>query len=111
MLSTAMEPVPVTDWSRLGWDGAGAALAVGIRLQDAWAFCFAGTFCSAPPVICCNSVTLSLSALREKVNRGAWKFAMLRFPLTLVEPRDAAKFIRFTEFCENCMFALRTFSG
>ena len=32
---------------------------------------------------------------------------MLRLPLALVDPSDAARFVRFTEFCVNCMFALR----
>ena len=34
----------------------------------------------------CSSETLSLSAARAKVSRGAWKLAMLRFPVALVEP-------------------------
>src|SRR5271157_4387969 len=110
MLPTAIEPVPVALWSRLGWAGVGAALALGIRLQDASAFFLAGAFCS-PPVICCSSVTLILSALSAKVSLGAWKFAMLRFPLAFVEPSDAARLVRFTEFCVNCMLALRTCSG
>src|SRR5208283_195873 len=111
MLPTAMVPLPVALCSRLGCDAAGAALALGTRLQDASAFFLDGAFCSEPPVICSNSATLSLSAVSAKVSLGAWKFATLRLPLALVEPSDAARFVRFTEFCVNCMLALRTCSG
>src|SRR5208337_2855879 len=112
MLPAATEPEPVALCSRLGCaaDG-GAALALGMRLQDASAFFFAGAFFSEPPVICSNSVTFILSTVSAKVNLGAWKFAMLKFPPALVEPSDAARFVRFTEFCVNCMFMLRTCNG
>ena len=106
-----MEPVPVALCSRLGWAAAGDALALGTRLQDASAFFFAGAFCSEPLVICCSSVTLILSALNAKVSRGAWKFAMLRFPPAFVEPSDAARLVKFTEFCVNCKFAFLTCKG
>src|SRR5271165_6122577 len=103
MLPTAMEPEPVAACSRLGCDGAGVALALGIRLQDASAFFLAGAFCSEPPVICSSSATLILSAFSAKASRGAGTFAMLRLPFALVEPSDAARLERFTEFCVNCM--------
>src|SRR5208337_503319 len=111
MLPTAMVPLPVALCSRLGCDTVGAALALGTKLQDASAFFLAGAFCSDPPVICSNSATLILSAVSAKVSLGAWKFAMLRLPPALVEPRDAAKFVRLTEFCVNCMLALRICNG
>src|SRR5271165_6318806 len=105
MLPTAMEPVPVALCSRLGCAAdAGEALALEMRLQDASALFFAGALCSEPPVICSSSVTLSLSAVNAKVSLGAWKFAMPRLPLALVDPSEAARFVRFTEFCVNCMF-------
>src|SRR5271167_815544 len=111
MLPTARVPLPVALSSRLGCAGAGAALSLGTRLQDASAFFLGGAFCSEPPVICCSSATLSLSAVSAKVSLGAWKFAMPRLPLALVEPSVAARFVRFIEFCVNCMLALRTCSG
>ncbi len=62
----------------------GRASAVGTRLHDAWDF-FTGA--GVPDAISfCSSVTLILSAAKAKVSRGAWKLAMLRFPVALVEP-------------------------
>src|SRR5271166_8282 len=110
MLPAAMVPLPVAVCNRLGCAGAGAALARGSKLQEASAFFFAGAG-SGATVIFCSSATLILSALSAKVNRGAWKLAMLRLPLALVEPSDRARFPRLTEFCVNCMLALRTCNG
>ena len=95
-----------------GLAAAGAASAVGTRLHDASRSSLRGAFCGAePPVIFFSSVTFSLSAVSAKVSCGAWKLAMLRLPLALVEPSEAARLVRFTEFCVNCRFALRMFSG
>src|ERR1019366_1167872 len=114
MVPTAMEPVPVALASKPGCAaGAGAASAVGTRLQEAFAFFLAGALGSGVEllVIFWSSTTFSLSAASANVSRGAWKLATLRLPLALVEPSDAARFVRFTEFCVNCRFALRTFTG
>src|SRR5215472_11812430 len=103
-----MVPVPVAISRKLGC-GAGAASAVGTRLQDDSAFFVGAGLLVA--VSFCSSVTLILSAESAKVRRGAWKFAMLRLPLALVEPSPALIFVRFNEFCVNCRLALRTVSG
>src|SRR5580704_3141272 len=93
---------------------AGEASAAGTKLHEASArFCFwAGAFCGVePPVICSSSVTFSLSAVSAKVRCGAWKFATLKLPPALVEPREAARFVMFIEFWVNCRLALRIFRG
>ena len=106
-----MVPVPVAVASKPGCAaGAGAASAVGTRLQEASAFFLAGAGVELP-VIFSSSATFSLSAVRAKVSLGAWKLATLRLPLALVEPSDAARLVRFTEFCVNCMFTFRIFTG
>src|SRR5271169_4559210 len=106
-----MVPVPVAVASKPGWGGgAGAASAVGIRLREASAFFLAGGGAELP-VIFCSSATFSLSAVSAKVSLGAWKLATLRLPLALVDPNDAARLVRFTEFCVNCMFTLRILTG
>src|SRR5450631_1198902 len=102
-----MVPVPVAVSRKLGW-GAGAASAVGTRLHDASAF-FAGAGLLA--INFCNSVMFSLSAASAKVRRGAWKFATLRFPLALVDPTEATRFVTLREFCVNCRLAFLMFSG
>src|SRR5580704_10691041 len=106
-----MVPEPVAVCRKLGC-GAGAAFALGTRLQEPSAFFFSGAFWLEDPlVIFCSSATFRWSAESAKVSFGVWKFAMLRLPLAFVDPSDAARFVKFTEFWVNCMFALRTFSG
>src|ERR1019366_1783600 len=114
IVPTAMVPGPVALASKPGCAvGAAAASAVGTRLHEASAFFLAGAFGLGVEllVIFWSSTTFSLSAERANVSLGAWKLATLRLPLALVEPSDAARLVRFTEFCVNCRFALRTFTG
>src|SRR5664279_447855 len=98
MVPTAIEPVPVALASNPGCAaGAGAASAVGTRLHEAFAFFLAGALGSGVEllVIFWSSTTFSFSAERANVSRGAWKLATLRLPPALVEPSDAARFVRF----------------
>src|ERR1035437_7171789 len=103
-----MVPVPVAESRKLGF-GGGAALAVGNRLHDASAFLAGAGLPEATNF--CNSVMFNLSAARANVSRGAWKLATLRLPVALVDPTDAARFVRFTEFCVNWRFAFLMFTG
>src|ERR1017187_2892302 len=114
MVPTEMEPVPVALASKPGCAaGAGAASAVGTRLHEASAFFLAGAFGSGVEllVIFWSSTTFSLSAASANVSLGAWKLATLRLPVALVEPSDATRLVRLTEFCVNCRFAFLTLSG
>src|SRR5271157_883680 len=105
---TAIVPVPVAV-SRKLCCGAGAASAAGTRLHDAAAF-FAGAGLLGA-ISFCSSKTFILSAVSAKVRRGAWKLAMLRLPLVLVDPTEALMLVRSIEFWVNCRLTLRTLIG
>src|SRR6516162_5763787 len=99
MLPAASVPVPVVLSNKLGcFAGAVEASAVGTSPWDTPAFFFSGTFGAGDgaAMIFCSSLTLILSALSANVSLGAWKFAMFKFPLAFVEPREAARFVRLT---------------
>src|ERR1019366_6744063 len=99
-----MVPVPVALSRKLGC-GAGAASAVGTRPHDASAFLAGAGLLGA--INFCSSVMFNLSAVSANVSRGAWKLAML----ALVDPTDATRFVRFTEFCVNWRLAFLMFTG
>ena len=68
-------------------------------------------FCAVPDVICCGSVTLTLSAARVNCTLGALKLLMVTLPVALVEPRDAARFDRVAELLLKRRLAFCTFTG
>src|SRR5437588_7949236 len=107
---TEIVPVPVVFCRILGSGGA-AASAVGTRLNADF---FAGGLrpgTDAGAVICCNSVTFTLLAVKLNCTCGALKLRMVRLPEASVWPIDAVMFCSVAEFCVKRRSALRRFNG